>query len=517
MTELTKHLKKGFRGGASIYVAMGINMATGFALSVILVRSLTQEEFGTYRLIGSVILVGTYICSLGLESTLLRFAAEFITLGSWRRLKALIKWFMGMRWLALLLFCLVLFCFKESISHFFNFPEQLIKLLPFVGLILFVQGTNSLWGTAFLSARLEQVKDSINQIAVSLLKLFGFVAVLWMGYGISGIVGVLFTVPLFSFLYYSFVNYRWLKSEQVQQFNENNKIGITSYRKRIKRFAFFNFFAINVNIFKDISIDNFIISHYLGVKEVALYGLASMLVLFVGRFNPASVLRGVLNPIFVSRYTEKGDLNELVWANTFLLKIIIISTLPLYLLLIILGDKIIGIVYSLDYLSAFPALVLLCCFFFFIGLCYPFNVLMNTLEKNELFLITGVFSVYNLMMDIILVPKYGINGAAIATGSAGLFQFFFYWFAFKWYVKLNITFPWKALAQTIGNCIAMAVFVILIKPHIENVVLLIITAGCSGLIYLGFLYINNVFDSQEKSLFVRAQPKLAPLLRMKTL
>ena len=94
-------------------------------------------------------------------------------------------------------------------------------------------------------------------------------------------------------------------------------------------------------------------------------------------------------------------------------------------------------------------------------------------------------------------------------------QFFFYWFAFKWYVKLNITFPWKALAQTIGNCIPMAVFAALIKPHIENVALLIITAVCSGLIYLGFLYINNVFDNWEKSLFVRAQPKLAPLLRVK--
>ena len=492
---------------------MGFSMATGFLLSVILVRLLTQEEFGAYRLIGSIILVGTYICSLGLESTFLRFAAEFITMGSWRRLKVLIKWFMGMRWLALLLFCLVLFCFKEPISHFFKFPEQLIKLLPFVGLILFIQSTNSLWGTAFLSARLEQVKDSINQIAVSLLKFFGFVAVLWMGYGISGIVGVLFTVPLFSFLYYSLVNYHWLKSEQVQQCNENNENGITSYRKRIKRFAFFNFFAINVRIFRDISVDNFIISYYLGVKEVALYGLASMLVLFVGRFNPASVLRGVLNPIFVSRFTEKGDLRELVQANTFLLKIIIISTLPLYLLLIMLGDKIIGIVYSPDYLSAFPALVFLCCFFFFIGLTYPFNPLLNTLEKNEIFLTTGVFSVYNLIMDIILVPKYGINGAAIATGSAGLFQFFFYWFAFKWYVKLDIRFPWEALAQTIGNCIPMAVFVLILKPYIGNVVLLVITGVCSGLIYLSFLYMNNVFNNQEKSLLITASPKLAPLLR----
>lgn len=513
--QLTHNLKKGFCGGVSIYVAVGVSMATGFALSVILVRSLTQEEFGIYRLIGSIILIGTYICSLGLESTFLRFAAEFIAIGYRGRLNKLIRWFMGMRFAAVLIFVSALLVFQKRLSTLFNFPQQMIALLPLVGVILFLQSMNSLWGTAFLSARMDQVTDSINKIAVSLLKLLGFAAVLWMGYGIPGIVGVWATVLFSSVACYSYVNYCWLKKEDSWHTNEKNGNSITSYRKRISRFAFFNFFAINVNIFKDISIDNFIIAHYLGVKDIALYGLASILVLFVGNFNPASVLRGVLNPIFVSRYIEKGDSGELVQANTFLLKVIIISTLPLYFLLIILGDKIIGIVYSPDYLSVFSALVYLCCFFFFIGLCYTFNMLMNTLEKNELFLTSGVFSIYNLIMDIILVPRYGINGAAIATGSAGLLQFFFYWFAFKWYVKLNIKFPWRALTQTIVNIVPMAAFVFIVKPHIENLVLLIITGVCSGLIYLSFLYMNNVFNNQEKSLLVTASPKLAPLLRMR--
>jgi O-antigen/teichoic acid export membrane protein len=504
-SQLINNFRRGFKGAISVYVGIMVRAVSGFFVSVILIRGLTQEEFGAYRLAGSLILFGSYICSLGLEPTILRFGCEFVTRFQYKRLWNLFKSFVKFRGGALFLLCFALLFFQGSIAKALNFPDQLTNFFPFVLVILSLQSLNQLWGTAFLLTRIDQINDSINKIGVSLLKLIGFGIVLWMGYGVGGVIKIWLVVLFFAALHYGWINWRWLKKVNPKQQFENVERSLhTMHFRRVRRFALFSFLAINVNIFKDISIDNFIVAHYWDAEKVALYGLASTLVIFVGQLNPASLLRGVLYPIFVSRYTEKHDVSELISGHTFLLKLVIFFSLPVFTVLMLLGDKIIEIIYFPGYLDAYVPLIFLSPFFFFVGLTYPVYPILHTLEKNELFLTTGIFSMYNFFMDLFLVPRYGISGAAVATGSAGFFQFFFYWAAVKWYLRIKLVFPWGPLLKTLTNVGPVVLFSLIMRPYIKSVVSLIGTGAVSGSIYLVLTYINNIFDEEEISLFKRA-------------
>lgn len=59
------------------YFAFLIETAA-FAISVLVVPGLSMEEFGAYKLAGSIILVGSYATSCGLDATLQRFGAELV-------------------------------------------------------------------------------------------------------------------------------------------------------------------------------------------------------------------------------------------------------------------------------------------------------------------------------------------------------------------------------------------------------------------------------------------------------
>lgn len=504
--QLDRNLQKGLRGGISIYFATLINLASGFATSVILIRGLTQKAYGILKLVGSIKLIGIYICSLGLEKTFLRFGAEFITKKQLPMIKRMLGIFCNLRGTALIIFGIILLLFKNPIAQFFNFPKTLVTLFPIIIAILVFSSLNGL-GVALNSSRMAHVNTSTIKSLMSVFNIIGFIFSLSYGFGLRGILVVLLLNQVITAFYFIFINIKWLGKIQKtwpSQTGEHILGEYRSLRKRIFRFASFSFMGVNVNIFKDISVDNFFIARYLDTTQVALYGLASTIITHVAKFNPPSMLRGVFQPIFVGRYVETNDAKELIRGHFTLTKITLFTMLPLYSLLVLLGKETIGIIYSREYLTAFPALILLSFFFFFIGLNYAYNPLINALEKNELFFITGLFSIYNLIMDILLIPRFGIQGAAFATGSAGFLQYIFFWAALRWYLKLKTVFPWKALGKIICNSVPMVLFCLLGKPYIINIFRLITVGLIAIILYFVPSYFNNVFEDREIKLFKRA-------------
>jgi len=506
-SQLDQNLQKGLRGGISIYFATLITLASGFATSVILIRGLTQKAYGILKLVDSIKLVGIYICSLGLEKTFLRFGAEFVTKKQLSMIKRMLANFCKLRGTALITFGIIFLLFKNPIAKFFNFPETLVTLFPLIIAILFFSSLNGLWGFALTSSRMAHVNNSIIRSMISLFNIIGFIFALSFRLGLWGILAVLLLNQVITAVYFTLINIRWFRKIQKTWPSQSDSKIIREYqnlRKRIFRFATFSFMGVNVNIFKDISVDNFFIVRYLDTTQVALYGLASTIITYIAKFNPPAMLRGVFQPIFVGRYVETNDAKELIRGHFTLIKITLFTMLPLYSLLVLLGKETIGIIYSREYLAAFPALLLLSFFFFFVGLNNAYNPVINALEKNELYFITGIFSIYNLIMDILLIPRYGIQGAAIATGSAGFLQYIFFWAALRWYVKLKTVFPWKALGKIAINTTPMILFCLLAKPYISGIYRLIIVGLTAIILYLIPAYFNNVFDDQEIKLFKRA-------------
>ena len=74
------------------------------------------------------------------------------------------------------------------------------------------------------------------------------------------------------------------------------------YRARIIRYSLVGYLAVNVNVFRDLAIDLFVIAWFLGPQDVAIYGMATTLIMFANALNPAALLRGVINPLVVAEH-----------------------------------------------------------------------------------------------------------------------------------------------------------------------------------------------------------------------
>jgi len=500
--KINKTLRKNFWGSVSVYAFLAIKILSGFAISIILVRGLSQEEYGIYKLFDSILIVGLTLTNLGLDRSFLRYGSELLTNRNYFGLKRLLRSMIQFRVCAAILCGIAFISFMGPISSLLNIPSSTASLFPIVILILLFLGVNDLFGDVFHRVRMDHVIVSFNQITVKILIVLGFMLAVFMGKGLFAILLVMLAAETISFILYFFTNKQWSKRvKEKWEIVFKGKYFENGFIERIKNFTFYYFIISLVNLFRSLMVDNLVISYFLDAKNVAIYALAATLISFAVNLNPASMLRGVFNPIFVSRYTTSNDKEELIWGFTLLTKLIIFATLPAFTFLFLMGDKIIYIIFTKEYLPAVVPLKWLCAFFFISGFHYPFLPLLDTLEKNEVFLIGGFFSIYNLILSIVLVPKIGILGAAFATGSAGVFQLLIIWMLTVWYVKIKIYFPWKSLLKTVLNLVPVITLTILLKHHIENFWALVFSILIFGIFYLLFAFFNKIFSDKERTVF----------------
>lgn len=495
-------IRQAFKGSVAAYTATGAEVLSAFVVSVLVVRSLDVAEYGSYKLAASVILVGALLCSCGLESTLQRFGAEFVTLRQWSRLRRFVKVVRNIRISAILMFCLIIYGFRDQIGAALNLPGSLIEALPLVLLLLWFQSSNSLWGQTFFMVRSAFVEINLARILVALLRLAAIYAVCRANMGLTGVLAALLIAQCGGSVFYFVRNARWWRRVENKETNIQRTEG--TYRKRAQRYAMYSYLAVNAGMFRDLSLDQFVIAYFMDEKSVAAYGLASTLVVFAAYVNPAAVLRGIVNQMFISKHTEGGSAAPLIKGHEFLTKLVICVYFPALTVLILLGDKIISIVYSEQYMAAYPPLVWLCGCYFFFGLTYTFLPLISALEKNALIAMAAVTSLYNIVMDIALVPIYGISGAAVATGTAGVLQLTLYYFAFKRVYDIDVRLPVRPIIGAVINLLPGVIVLMWLKPLVSGVTSLFAALIAFAIVYLIVLYANHTFNAYEVAIIRKA-------------
>lgn len=491
-------MKKHFISSSSIYISTSIQIVFTFLISVYLVRYLSVHDFGAFNLITSIITFATYLTSFGLENVLGRFIPEFLAKKQFKKINSLLLLTFLVRISALFLFTILLVIFKFSIFSFLNLPSILLSWLGVIILIIFIQRTDSLFGDKFLASYMEHYQSRLNQIGVTVISFILFLFVIFYNCGLGGLIVSLFIVHSLSFLHYLYLAIRRYK-QNVIRYKTDDTFQLEN--RRILRVAYFSFLAVSTGVFRNVMIDNFVISYYLGTEMIGLYSLAAMMTGIVRKVNPISILREVFNPLFTKKYYSNSENPEiLLFSFEFLNKLYFFITIPMLIGMGILAKEIIILIYNPDYINILPIIYIFLGFYSIGLLSYTFNTMIDTLEKNELHFYSGIFSIYNLIMDIILVPRLGINGAAIATGSALFLQYFYYFYFTRKLTGIYFVFPFRSLLKSLINLIPMVVFLIIFKPYILNVWLLIIGIIFAIIIYLISTYFNKLFSPIEREM-----------------
>lgn len=483
-----------------MYLSEIFRIIINLFLSIYVIRQLNVEDFGSYKFINSIIAFAGFFLAWGLEDSLTRYIPEFLAKKNFLRINSLVTNFLAIRTSAIIILAIAFEIKKAWIFTFFNVPGALVGMTIFISLIILLSKTYSLFGISLLSAYIEQHKINAYKIFQNTLKAILFYFAIKFDYGIKGLIFSLLICEVVAFLYYLYYFLvKYFKNNQCITIADTNEL-VTN--KRISKYATFSGLTNITNVFKETLVDNFIIGKFGSMMSVGYYSYGSTILGMVRSFNPITILKNLYLPILIKKYysltseTEKDSLIN-TWYQL-LTKIYLFIMLPIFICIAILSREITTIIFDPKYLSAVPVIFILSIAFVIGDLSYTLDFIINISEKVKIYLFSEIFSIYNLVMDIILIREYGIIGAAFATGSTLILRSLFFQIATRRMVKNNIKFPYHALLKVFLNLFPVILFLFLVQNLISTILGLILIIFLSITIYFLMSWIFKVFDTKDK-------------------
>ena len=356
------------------------------------------------------------------------------------------------------------------IAPLFSGIKAAIALLPFVALILIFDDLKDLF-VAFFRGKEKMELEAIVVVAGNIaLVFFGFIALyFWaspksftISNAIASLVGVIAAIFL-------------LKSFMRGIFKDFSKNLVAPILKSAWPFAvggLASAFLFNIDIV--------MLGWWRTTGEIGLYSAAQKIVGMLAIF-PGFVATATFPSLSRLAHSDSQKMGNL-FENA--LKIIFIAVIPLIIGGFLLSDSIMEFLFGQSYVPAANTFIIL---LFSILAVHPLAIISNLLfaldKHSKMIKYALISSSSNIILNFLFIPKYGIEGAALAT----LISFFIY-IILLWQEWKKI-YDFKIFSGLIKPAIAasiMGVFVYVIK---EAGIHILINIAVSGyFILLFFIY-----------------------------
>jgi len=241
--------------------------------------------------------------------------------------------------------------------------------------------------------------------------------------------------------------------------------------------------------------DRMMITHFLSLNEVGLYGVGYRLASVVGLLVVG--VQAALTPLVLSHHREVTTPSEL--AKIF--RLFLSAALLMFLTLSLFAGDILVLIATPDFYSS-AALVIYLVPAIMLAQMYIFAPGINIARKTHLFIwinLAGV--VVNISLNWYLIPIWGIIGAAVATlvGSGSVFGLFMI-LSQRFY---KIPHDWANLCAAVALATSLAVLLSMMAPSgalkwLLNVLALGVTIY--GLIVLGLVRKDEIMHAMQVTL-----------------
>ncbi|MGD2248070.1 MAG: oligosaccharide flippase family protein [Candidatus Methanofastidiosia archaeon] len=436
--EKSKALKQIAKGGSIVFVGYVLTGMFNILYKISVARFLSPTEYGLLSLGIGVVIFLTTVSRLGFFQAFQKFIPEYRTQGEHDAIKGLICFGAGLSLTVGCIFTSIIYMFSEEIAlHFFNAPELIpvLKVLSFAipALVLIF-----LLLSLFLSFKrpTEKVLLDAGGRGALLLALTGMAIVL--GGNLLDVCYVYVFCCLISAVIGGLYFLRKI-------FSLKNKSVHIEYNRIIS----FSLPLLFVGFLMEVLhwSDTFFIGYFKGEYLVGLYNaarpLASLLLTVIFSLN------SLFYPV-ASELHAQGKSNYLREVYLSVTRWIFVFTFPLFLFLVFFSKDLITILFGTEYAFAQNALIILSAGTFVNAFFGAVGIILQIHEKqNFIFAMHFLAAVINIIMNVILIPVYGIEGAAAATAAAIIFWNVLYfikvnkilkvWFDLTFYAKYGIS------------------------------------------------------------------------------
>ena len=384
-----------------------------FAKQVAMARLLGPDAFGLYAIGWNALRILEVLAPLGLHNGVVHFGAAF-----WRKddgafrsiLTRTIVFSFVIGWA--ITFALIVAApwvtaevFKEP--EFLPLFRAFALMLPFMGALRVAANATRISHDMKYSVAAEQIAQAVSNLIL-------FVVLYLLGWRLLGaIVSTVlsFAVALILAIYYVRRLFAPAFAQRPKRAVSNRELFAYSLPT-----AMAGMFGVVIN-----RVDRLFLGYYWPSDEVGIYQAAAqisvILVLILNAFNM------ILMPMIAEQFRQgdMGHLEELYRVNT---KWGVYSVLPVVLVIAFAAEDVMTVLFGAEYAAgSFALTVLTIGQFINIATGAAGTILIMTGHQNSWFRLSVLILVVNLTLNLSLIPRWGMNGAAVATSTTvgGLF------------------------------------------------------------------------------------------------
>jgi O-antigen/teichoic acid export membrane protein len=396
------------KGSFVIFMFKVLGAGSLFLTYVLIPRYYGVELFGIFNLIFALMVITAVIARVGLDTYVLRVLSSYEN--NAHEISLFLKEVFKIVFIGAVIVTFVILFFQETINTYIFKSIDATNYLIGMAIIIVPYTFFNVLPEIFRG--FDEIKRYafFRNFSQNFMVLLLILITIFLEKKYDPIYILYFTVIIITVIL-SIVLYFFLKEKKITLAIKGR------YKNKILKNSYPMFLAASI-MFLMSYIDSFMIAYYLDEYQVGIYNACislSMLITFI-----PMAIGGFISPK-VSLAYSKGNKYEVkkIFKNSLI--IIFIVTLPIFGILYVYAEFFLGI-FGDAFKLATTTLLLTNIAFLSEALTGPVGFILNMTDNQHIFMkILLISLLINIILNVMLIPIYGINGAAIAILVSMLF------------------------------------------------------------------------------------------------
>lgn len=391
------------------FLSLATSSFAHLLLRMVLGKDLGPSGLGTYTLVFTIYMFGMQFAAFGFGAALTNYIAEHKN--DVHKTKEYISSGVIGSIISGIIMGILLYSSSEFIStDFFHIPEMvdLLKItavcFPFIAIQKATTGTLN----GFRKMNHFAMVNVLQNTFVFLISIF---FVLFLKMGVRGAV-IGFVVPTIVIGVFSLLFIR-------KSFFLPSRAVLSSVLREITWFGFYIVLGNSIGLLNT-QIDSLLIGRFMSETDVGYYAIA--VIIMQGITLLPSAVQAVTTPTMATYYgkREYSKIRELVkniMLKTFAIELIVLVFLAIF------GKYIIAILFSEEFAPAYTPMLILSIGYLMYSPWTSVGAIFASIGKVNLsFKLNGLCAILNTTLNLLLIPKFGLIGAASATSFSLIFS-----------------------------------------------------------------------------------------------
>ncbi|MDD5331708.1 MAG: flippase [Candidatus Nanoarchaeia archaeon] len=490
-------LKKISEGALIILVGTILAKLLGYAYRFIIART-GSETYGMISIGLATLGVLSVISTLGLDLAVTRYISYYQEKNQTERAVATLKSALKITTITSIFIGILLFLFSDQLANILFHKAEVAIILKIFAFAIPLSTIRNIFLAATRGLKKIQYEIYSKSLSENILRIAFTIIVIIMGYRLFGI-SVAYVLAILISLVISFYF-----SEKNIPILKTNKTA--SMKKELLTYAIPLTIA---SIFLLIMVwtDTIMIGFFRTMSEVGIYNAVMPLSQLMHIFTTAFI--ALFLPIITELFA-KNNLEEINQIYKTILKWVLIINLIILSLFLTFPSQILTILFGPEYsIGATSLMILSVGAFLYSFALISFQILIIFKETKRIMFISIAATLINIILNYLLIPRMGINGASIATSISFLI---FSILIFLKSTNLIKRYPISSKFLNVIFCSVVSLsFLILIKGYVNfnNKILNLIVLGVSLIIvYLILLIITKSFGKEDIDTIRNLQQKV---------